>query len=248
VTEHPVAGAPLVVFVHGSMDRSGAFARCCGRLRDLHTVQYDRRGYGRSVALGAPDIAGHVDDVIDVLDGRAGVVVGHSLGGVIALAAAQRRPDLVRAVGAYEAPMPWVEWWPSKSAGGEAMRMAMTEITAASAGAAVERFMRRMIGDARWEGLPERTQQARRAEGPALIAELRSAHAGPAYDPALITVPVVPGRSTESREHHRWSSDELARQLGIDGAHVIEGADHGAHVSHPNEFAAFVRLVVERAQ
>jgi pimeloyl-ACP methyl ester carboxylesterase len=236
------------VFVHGSMDRSGAFARCCGRLRDLHTVRYDRRGYGRSAGLGAPDIAGHVDDLIDVLDGRPAVVIGHSLGGVIALAAAQRRPDLVRAVGAYEAPMPWVEWWPSKSAGGEAMQMAMSEVTEDAASAAVERFMRRMIGDARWDGLPEKTRQARRAEGPALLAELRSARAGAPYDPALITVPVVPGRSSESREQHRWSADELARQLGTDDVFVIDGANHGAHVTHPAEFATFTRLVAERAQ
>ena len=31
-----------------------------------------------------------------------------------------------------------------------------------------------MIGDERWEGLPERTREQRRAEGPALLAELRS--------------------------------------------------------------------------
>jgi len=40
------------------------------------------------------------------------------LGGVVALAAAQRRADLVRAVGAFESPMPWLEWWRMVSAGG----------------------------------------------------------------------------------------------------------------------------------
>ena len=92
-------GAALVVLVHGSMDRNGSFARCASHLRDLHTLRYDRRGYGRSAGLGAPTISGHVDDLIEMLDERPGAVVGHSLGGVIALAAAERRPDLVRAVG-----------------------------------------------------------------------------------------------------------------------------------------------------
>jgi pimeloyl-ACP methyl ester carboxylesterase len=46
VNEHSVDGAPLVVLVHGSMDRNSAFARCAGLLRDLHTIRYDRRGYG----------------------------------------------------------------------------------------------------------------------------------------------------------------------------------------------------------
>ena len=33
---------------------------------------------------------------------------------------------------------------------------------------AAERFMRRMVGDARWEALPERTRATRRREGVAM--------------------------------------------------------------------------------
>ena len=47
-----------------------------------------------------------------VIDGRPAVVFGHSFGGDIALAAAERHPQLVRAVGTYEAPMSWEPWWP----------------------------------------------------------------------------------------------------------------------------------------
>ena len=231
------------MFVHGSMDRSSAFARCCGHLRDLHTIRYDRRGYGKSVQLGAASIDGHIDDLVALLDGRAGVVIGHSLGGVIALGAAQRHPELVRAVGAYEAPMPWVEWWPKRSAGGDAMTMA--DGTAPDAAADVaERFMRRMIGDDRWESLPEGTRRSRRAEGPALLAELRSAHQQPAYDPAQIAVPIFTAHGTESREHHCWAAQEVARLTGADPPVVIEGAGHNAHATHHREFADFTRRVV----
>jgi len=226
------------------MDRSGAFARCCGHLREFASVRYDRRGYGRSAGLGAPDIAGHADDLIDVLAERRAVVVGHSIGGVIALVAAQRRPDLVLAVGAYEAPMPWIDWWPKRSAGGEAMTAAAGQ-TVEAAGEAVERFMRRMIGDARWDELPERTRQQRRAEGPALLAELQSARAGAPYDVSLIKVPVRTGCSTLSQEHHQWAARELARLTEGPEPFVIEGANHGAHVTHHAEFAAFVRRVLE---
>ena len=52
ITEHEAAGAPnatpVVVLVHGSLDRSDSFARVLRRLDDLHTVVYDRRGYHRS--------------------------------------------------------------------------------------------------------------------------------------------------------------------------------------------------------
>jgi pimeloyl-ACP methyl ester carboxylesterase len=227
------------------MDRSSALARCCGHLRDVHTIRYDRRGYARSAGLGAPTIAGHADDLIEVLDERPGVVVGHSLGGVIALAAAQRRPDLVRAVGAYESPMPWVEWWPKMSAGGEAMTAAV-DLGAEAAGDAAERFMRRMIGDERWGGLPEKSRHDRRAEGPALLAELRSARSEVPYDIPAITIPVVAGCGTLSAEHHQWSAHELARLTGSEAPFVIEGANHGAHVTHHAAFASFTRLVIAR--
>jgi pimeloyl-ACP methyl ester carboxylesterase len=232
------------VFVHGSMDRSSAFARCCGHLRDLHTIRYDRRGYGKSVDRGAVPLDGHIDDVIGILDRRPAVVIGHSLGGVIALGAAQRHPELISAVGAYESPMPWVEWWPKRSAGGEAMTMGEGTTPEAAADAA-EQFMRRMIGDERWGALPEGTRRSRRAEGPALLAELRSARQRPAYEPTAITVPVLTAHGTESREHHCWAAQELARLTGGSSPVVIDGAGHGAHASHHQAFAAFVRRVIE---
>jgi pimeloyl-ACP methyl ester carboxylesterase len=245
VGDHPSPdgdGAPLVVLVHGSMDRSAAFARTRRHLRDLHVVVYDRRGYGRSAGLGAPDIEGHADDLLAVIGGRPCVVVGHSIGGLFALIAAERAGSSVRAVGAFETPMPWVDWWPANSAGG----VATIGAGAGDPAAVAERFMRRMIGDERWEDLPDATKDARRAEGPALLAELVSMRSGqPAYDIAAVDVPVVAGRGSESRPHHVRTAETLAtlaHQPG--GAFVIKGAGHGAHVSHSEEFAAFVRLAV----
>ena len=100
-----------------SLDRSTSFMRTARRLDDLAVILYDRRGYSRSRALRpiATDIDTHVDDLFDVIAGREVAVVGHSLGGLVALMAAERDPDLVRAVGAYEAPLPWYDWWPNRS-------------------------------------------------------------------------------------------------------------------------------------
>jgi pimeloyl-ACP methyl ester carboxylesterase len=230
---------PIVVLVHGSLDRSAAFSRVGGHLRDLHTVRYDRRGYGRSVRLGAPPLSDHADDLLAIIDGRPAVVIGHSIGGVITLMAAERDPEVIRAVGSYEAPMPWQPWWPKRSAGGAAT-------AARDPGDAAEAFMRRMVGDARWEALPEGTRRDRRAEGPALLAELASARSGRAYDIDAITVPVLLARGSEGAEHHREGTARLAASLGRE-PFVIEGAGHGGHVSHHAEFARFVREVVAAA-
>jgi pimeloyl-ACP methyl ester carboxylesterase len=228
------------VLVHGSMDRGAAFARVVGHLRDLHTVRYDRRGYGRSTGLGAPDLAGHADDLLAIIGDRPAVVVGHSVGGVIALMAAQRAPELVRAVGAYEAPMPWVDWWPRRTAGALAWQ-------ARDPADGAELFLRRMIGDDRWEALSTASRADRRAEGPALLAELASARSGPAYDLAAIRVPVLIARGTAGAEHHRDATKALAEAVGTE-PFLIEGAQHGGHVSHHAAFAAFVRTVVDAAR
>jgi len=134
--------------------------------------------------------------------------VGHSLGGVIALALAQRRPELVRAVVAYEAPMSWCDWWPKVTAGAVAMS---AEVAAEDA---AERFMRRIVGDDRWERLPPRTRLQRRAEGPALVAELRSIRdpANPPYEAAALAVPVIAAHGTESSPHHKQTAQRLAQE------------------------------------
>lgn len=244
VVEEGDPDGPTVVLVHGSMDRSTSFAKAARRLPDLHVVRYDRRGYGRSVALPpVADVDAHAGEALALAGGRPAVLVGHSIGGVIALVAAHRRPDLVRAVGAFEAPMPWEPWWPSVTAGGSALAAALAD----PAGAA-EVFMRRMIGDARWERLPPRTRADRRAEGPALLADLRMLRdrAAP-YDAAGLPVPVVAAHGTESKPHHREAARRLAATAPGAELVVVEGAGHGCHTSHAEAFAAFVRRVVERA-
>lgn len=246
VWTHPPAGdgTGRVVLVHGSLDRSAAFIRVARRLGDHEVVRYDRRGYGRSREAGvSATIEAGVDDLVAVLGDRPAAVVGHSLGGVVALAAAGRHPDLVTAAGAYEAPMAWAPWWPGGSAGSAAL--ASDDPTRAA-----ERFLRHLLGDEVWEGLSPRTRAERRAESPALLADLRAIRGGHApYDTARLAAgmaegrPVLLGVGGRSDAHHRRGVLELAAQLGRARTVEIEGAGHNAHTSHPDAFAAFVRAV-----
>lgn len=243
-THDPGGDAATVVLVHGSLDRSAAFARVQRHLEDLRVVRYDRRGYGRSLAIGpAATFAVQVTDLETVIGGRPAVVVGHSLGGVIALALAQRRPDLVRAVVAYESPMAWTSWWPASTAGSVALARPRNPADAA------ERFMRRMIGDERWERLPRRTKDERRAEGPALIADIASIRhpEAPPYEPELLQVPVISAHGTMSSPHHRRTAEVLAERAPGAELAVVEGAGHGVHLTHPVELAALARRGLERA-
>jgi pimeloyl-ACP methyl ester carboxylesterase len=229
--------APHIVLVHGSLDRSAGMLKLSRRLDGEFSVsRYDRRGYGRSIGVGPPFTMEHqVADLVGVIGAAPApcVVVGHSYGGDVALAAAERHPDLIAGVVVYEAPLSWMAWWPGSTAGADARDWAHDPPAAA------ERFMRRLIGDHRWDRLPPATRDARRAEGPALVGELADLRVDPPWDPSAIEAPVLPVYGSRSLEHHRRSAHVLADLFGAP-AIAIDGAKHFGVNTHPDEVGALV--------
>src|SRR5438046_1210681 len=187
------------------MDRGSSFNKVKSALTAAghQVIAYDRRGYGHANGSDvAATLSDHSDDLVAMLDGRRAVVAGHSLGADVAMLTAIRRPDLVASLVVWEPPMPWMDWWPSDTAGGAAVRNG----TSGDPADAAEAFIRRMVGDERWNKLPPSTKAARRAEGPALVAELQSVNADAPFDPADVPVPTVIGCGSASRDHHVLST------------------------------------------
>jgi pimeloyl-ACP methyl ester carboxylesterase len=229
---------PTVVLVHGSLDRGATFARVVRRLSDLNVITYDRRGYNHSRAMPlARSLDEHVRDLVALVDAGPAVVVGHSYGGDVALGAAIASPDTIGGVGAYEPPLPWLDWWPRRSA---------SSIADEDPGSFAEGFFRRVVSDAGWERLSPSVRAARRADGPALVAELAELRQTAPLDIDRLRVPLVLGRGENSVWHHRRAIDALVEV--VPDAEVVEipGSAHGAPLSHPDAFAALVRRVVAR--
>ena len=101
---------PLLLLVaggHGDATKSAALA---GHLADMFTVvSYDRRGLSSSVTdEPARNLVVHAEDAAGLLEAvtdEPAHVYGTSLGGLIALTLAARRPDLVDVVVAHEPPV-----------------------------------------------------------------------------------------------------------------------------------------------
>lgn len=239
--------APVLLFVHGAMDRGASWDRVRRRITRFTTVAYDRRGYASSVHLpfGDDPFADHVADLRSLTravgEGRPVVLVGHSAGSNVVLAVAQVEPGVVASV-VYEPPMPWTDWWPS-TAGGSTLAVHAEH----GPEAAAEAFMRRIIGDAIWERLPSTTRDARRSEGSALYADLSTLRGRPVqFDHAAIGIPVVVGRGERSIPHHRRSSEETAALLANAELVDLSGQAHGGHNSDPAGFVGLIERALAR--
>jgi pimeloyl-ACP methyl ester carboxylesterase len=260
-----------VVFVHGSLDRGDSFRRVMRRLPDMTAIAYDRRGYQGSRGGGVVGLGGHIEDLLAVMEearsgggpaagspagrGRPVVAIGHSLGGDVVIGAALAEPALFDAVAAFEPPMPWLGFRRDVVAGGDAGGGAGAAaarpwpVMAEDPGVEVERFFSRMVGASAWAHLTEAGRESRRADGPALVADLRSFRSEvPPFDVTALEVPAVFGMGgPTSRPHHRRTVEWLGANVPNGVVYEIEGAQHGAHLSHPDHFASMTRLVIERA-
>lgn len=231
--------ASRVIIVHGTLDRAASFRKVQRLLPDLNVTLVDRRGYGASSAQApAVDAEQGAADILAIVGGSPASIVGHSFGGLLAIIAAIEQPELVRSIGVYEPPQPWQPWWP--------------EITPArpvggfpdDPGEAVEVFFGAMVGPDAWDAMPLSFREARMAEGEAMLSDLRAAHLRCPYDLADLLTPMVAASGGASLHHYQQSADQLAAESSDGTRFTIAGAQHGGHLSHPADFAAFVRAVV----
>lgn len=233
-TESGALDGPLMVMIHGSMDRSAGMLRLARVVdRQARVLRYDRRGYGRSVPHDGPfGIDQQVDDLVALLADRPAVLFGHSYGGNVALALADRAPELVRAVAVYEAPLAWRDWWPGTTAGGTAVAAAEEPPEAA------ERFMRRLIGDERWERLPPSARASRRREGVAMVGELTDLRSTRPWRADRVRCPAIALYGERGAAHHRQAMAEIASEVDRCRLERIDGARHFGPNTHARAVAS----------
>ncbi|MCI0396868.1 MAG: alpha/beta hydrolase, partial [Chloroflexi bacterium] len=123
--EGPAAGPPLVL-LHGGSARWQAFDSIMVELAgEWHVYGPDFRGHGRSGRIPRRyRLQDYTDDTVAFLRQRVAepaFVVGHSLGGIVALLVAARCPEHVRAVVVGDAPLTAETWRAVLQAGKESL-------------------------------------------------------------------------------------------------------------------------------
>ena len=223
-----------VICVHGGLDRGGSFTRIARRADTLDLVTYDRRGYQGSRALPHPDLAHHTEDLLALAEherGRRVTVLGHSYGGLIAINAAIAAPHLFHSLVLYEPPLPFVH----RRAGWGATPIADNPADEA------ESFFRRMVSDAGWQRLSEDERAGRRADGPALVDDLRTLRGAAPFDVTQLAVPTwyCHGDQTHAA-YYREVGALLADMNPVIHTHEFTHAGHGAHLTSPDQFASLL--------
>jgi len=234
--------APLVVLVHGALDRGASFGRVADHLTELNLILYDRRGYEGSLHATPPadSLADHAADLLALIGDRRATVVAHSFGSHVAVLAAIAGPRHVASVGLWEPPVPWMEFWPAQA------RATVAAIAGApDPGDVGELAYKTMVGRGAWERLSESTRRRRRAEGVAFRADIASELEAP-YEWEDLGVPCVIGYGGSTWAYTSEAARRVAALLDCP-SFVIAGAGHMAHATHPEGFAGFVRRSVELA-
>jgi len=229
------ANLPLqVVLVHGAVDRAAGMIRVARKIDNCEVVRYDRRGYGRSASLGAPfTFEEHIEDLELVIGDRPSVLFGHSYGGSIALAVASRGNSFVHAAVSYEAPRTWETWWPPPPG---------TDIDPADA---AEHFVKRMIGQERWQTLPASSRLNLRRQGVLMVHELNTQKIQ-RYRVEEAEVPLILGVGDFSGEHAQKAATIFSEEAKRGRVVRLLGAKHDAPMSHPEQIAGLIGAAVRQ--
>jgi O-succinylbenzoic acid--CoA ligase len=212
----------------------------------------DRRGSGaRSLVRPGPvPLDEQVADALALLDAEGverAAVVGHSFGGLLALAIAAAAPQRVADVVAYEPPIV------QALGAGELGEMAglgprvAAAYEAGGAPAAAEVFLRAIGSSAMLDALPAAQRSALLARGDSVIADLGFLDRA-AFDASKIVCPVTIVTGGASEPFYVAIAAALTRAIATAGHQEMPGARHDAPITQPARFAEIVRIALARSR
>jgi pimeloyl-ACP methyl ester carboxylesterase len=244
-------GPPLVL-VHGNWSDRTSWAFLAPQLaRDFRVLSYDRRGHGRSGRSPGDTPRHHNEDdliaLIETVHGEPAHVVGNSYGGLVSLAVAARRPELIRTLSVHEPPalsLPGDEQYARQMAGlFDTLRLVTAEIERGDVERGARRFMdEAALGEGAWALIPDEMRALFFATAPAFAQEARAAR-WTELDLANVRRYGGPILLTKGDASPPWLPmivDRLAELLPDADTATVAGAGHAPHGTHPVEYATLL--------
>jgi pimeloyl-ACP methyl ester carboxylesterase len=262
------SGSATVVLIHGAGDCADSWLPVRHRLASFaRLVSYDRPGLGGSPAGPRPDVERYLGELHRLVNGSAVagplVLVGHSLGGLIAQLYAQRHPEAVAGLVLIDPTPAAVAREPGVKVGFAASGVAASVLKACAplgllrllvtAGAMPlypeQRRFRAVVADLdyrRWiAGVVRSFSGAAGAELRSVLPAARYAeqHADdPSQDPGKVSVALVTSHAYGETwvQMHR----DLAARWSAVAHKVTEDRSHNIHMRHPKLVADTIKEMV----
>jgi pimeloyl-ACP methyl ester carboxylesterase len=241
-------GAP-VLLVHGT---GGALWDPLPELlaEQHRTIWYHRRSFGDSVHEPLSDLPRHTRDAAALIEGLGAapaIVVGHSMGGVIAIDLAIRRPELVRALVLVEPPLHFT-MHPSESMQRE-LGKAMELRASAGDEPAAEHFMRWATTTTDgWNGFELTTPEDRAhllGNSSAIVHELEGGTGDHISEEELagIACPLICLVGAITLPEYMEAARRIEAALPSLELVSVPGGSHVLHVTHPQAVADAVSRI-----
>ena len=242
---------PTIVLVPGSCSTGAAWRPVIAQLRDrFRCVTTSLLGYGGTAERRSrhdADIAREAEVVEAVIRHSGGPVhlVGHSFGGLSALAVAMRHQDLLLSLTILEAPAAEMLREPGEDRlYGEfrAMTAAYFEAFEAGEAHAIERMIDFYGGAGTFHGWPQRVRDYAVATTPANLLDWSCAF-GFALRPSLlahVTTPTLVAWGDNSHPAARRANQLLGQHLPMAAVAEIPGAAHFMIATHPKQVADLI--------
>jgi len=252
---YEVAGdGDALVLIHGSwVDRQTWGFVIPGLVESFRVISYDRRGHGESTA--PPDAGTIHDDVADVVTlidalGHGPVhIVANSYGACTALRLAASHPQRLARMVCHEPPM-----LGALDADDDGRVIANTErrklgevrqrLEQGEHADSAEYFVEHVaIGPGMWSQLPPPMQETFVNHAPTFLGELRDPDAFGADLASLqrLSTPVLLTYGDQSPAFFAPIIDRLSSLLPNARQHLLPGAGHVPHMTHPDEFVRITR-------
>jgi pimeloyl-ACP methyl ester carboxylesterase len=235
-----------LVLVHGAWSARNTWDPVFQKLATrFHVIRYDRRGYGESQRPGVGP-SEHVMDLlalIRTLRLERVILVGNSLGALIAIRMALRASELVSIVVAHEPPMLGLLEHGSPLEGRvyEALARALNAASSGNHRLAAQLYVEGMASaPGTWEYLPEDMKQGFVENAPGFLDDASALDESelPARELARLGQRLVVTRGDRTSSYLKFIVERLYSALPELRRHVFVAGGHVPHQSCPEDFVA----------
>ena len=241
-----------VLFIHGTA--APIWGDLCDRVASTsRAIRYDRRSFGASAHRPIADLSRHAEDaaaLLEALDARGAIIVGWSIGGIIAAELAARQPALVRGLVLLEPPL-WAKKHPDLNLfNGVVLSIAWGFLAGpAKGGARFSRWVFRERSGA--NGLATAgaaVQEQIAANAAAIGVEIRGGtgeHLSSA-DLAGIRTPTIVFVGDQSQEFFAEGGQRLASAIPNSRLSAVKGASHFLQLERGEQIAGAIAALTTR--